>query len=96
MIELTIKLNDDDVRGAISKAWAREFAEPGYRDSGGSGWQEVVRQVKHHIEQMDMSEMIAIAARARIDSVINEVVTTALREKAKQRAKEMTKGGTLL
>ena len=99
MIELTIKLNDDEVRAAVGKAWGREFAEPssyGRSDAGGAGWQEVVRQVKSHVGNLDLSEMIAAAAKAKLQGVIDEVVTTALREAAKQRAKEMKNAGTLL
>jgi len=38
--------------------------------------------------------MISTAAKARLTSVVDEVVTIALREKAKQRAKEMMKDGS--
>lgn len=97
MIELTIKLDTTKVEEAIRTAWQREFhTADGYRDAGGSGWQEVVRQVKEHIQTLDLSAAIATAAKARIDDVVNEAVTVALREKAKQRAKEMMRDGTLL
>ena len=99
MIELTIRLDTDKVEAAVREAWQREFRTPdGYRnsDSGGAGWQEVVRQVKAHIETLDLGAAIATAARARIDDVVNEAVTIALRAKAKQRAKEMMRDGTLL
>ena len=97
MIELTIKLDTDKVEAAVREAWQCEFRTPdGYRDSGGAGWQEVLRQVKAHIETLDLGAAIATAARARIDNVVNEAVTIALREKAKQRAKEMMRDGTLL
>lgn len=99
MIELTIKLDTDKVEAAVREAWQREFRAPdGYRssDAGGAGWQEVMRQVKVHIETLDLGAVISTAARARIDDVVNEAVTIALREKAKQRAKEMMRDGTLL
>lgn len=97
MIELTIRLDTTKVEEAIRTAWQREFhASDNYRDAGGAGWQEVVRQVKEHIQTLDLSAAIAVAAKARIDDVVNEAVTVALREKAKQRAKEMMRDGTLL
>lgn len=99
MIELTIKLDTEKVEAAVRDAWQREFRAPdGYRsgDAGGAGWQEVLRQVKVHIETLDLGAAISTAARARIDDVVNEAVTIALREKAKQRAKEMMRDGTLL
>jgi hypothetical protein len=99
MIELTIKLDTEKIESAVREAWQREFRAPdGYRngENCGAGWQEVVRQVKAHIETLDLGAAIATAARARIDDVVNEVVTIALREKAKQRAKEMMRDGTLL
>lgn len=97
MIELTIKLDTTKVEEAIRTAWQREFSVgDGYRDSGGSGWTEVKRQVVAHIATLDLSAAIAVAAKARIDDVVNEAVTVALREKAKQRAKEMMRDGTLL
>lgn len=99
MVELTIKLDTDKIESAVREAWQREFRAPdGYRngENCGAGWQEVVRQVKAHIETLDLGAAIATAARARIDDVVNEVVTIALREKAKQRAKEMMRDGTLL
>ena len=96
MIELTIKLDDEAVKAAISKAWGREFAEPGYRDGGGTGWQEVVKQVKGHIATLDLREQIAIAARSQLSGVITNVVAAALREETKKQVKEMTKAGTLL
>lgn len=96
MIELTIKLDTDKVEAAIRDVWQREFRTPEYREGGGAGWQEVVRQVKSYIETMDLSEAIAKAARSKIDDVVNEAVTIALREKAKQRAKEMMRDGSLL
>lgn len=99
MIELTIKLDTEKIESAVREAWQREFRAPdGYRngENCGAGWQEVVRQVKAHIETLDLGAAIATAARARIDDVVNEVVTIALREKTKQRAKEMMRDGTLL
>lgn len=97
MIELTLKLDTTKVEEAIRTAWQREFhTGDGYRDAGGSGWQEVVRQVKAHIQTLDLSSAIAAAAKAQIDDVVNGVVTNALKEKAKQRAKEMMHDGTLL
>jgi hypothetical protein len=97
MIELTIKLSTEKVEAAVREAWQREFRVPsGYHDAAGAGWQEVMRQVKAHIETLDISAAIAAAARARIDDVVNEAVTVALREKAKQRAKEMMRDGTLI
>lgn len=97
MIELTIKLDTTKVEEAIRIAWQREFQTgDGYRDAGGSGWHEVMRQVKAHIATLDLSAAIATAARARIDDVVNEAITVALREKAKQRTKEMMRDGTLL
>ena len=101
MIELTIKLDTDKVEAAVRDSWQREFRTPDSsssysRDSGGAGWQEVMRQVKAHIETLDLGAAIATAARARINDVVDEAVTVALREKAKQRAKEMMRNGTLL
>ncbi len=99
MIELTIKLDTDKVEAAVREAWQREFRTPdGYRgnDSVGAGWQEVVRQVKAHIETLDLSTAIATAAKARLADVVDEVVASVLREKARQRAKEMLRDGTLL
>ena len=99
MIELTIKLDTEKVEEAIRVAWQREFSVPdaySRGDKGGAGWQEVMRQVKEHIESIDLSEAIARAAKARIANVVDEAVTNALKEKVKQRAKEMMKEGTLL
>jgi hypothetical protein len=97
MIELTIRLDTTKVEEAIRVSWQREFQSgDGYRDAGGFGWQEVVRQVKEHIQTLDLSAAIAVAAKAQIDDVVNDVVTVALREKAKQRAKEMMRDGTIL
>ena len=99
MIELTIKLDTDKVEAAVREAWQREFRAPdGYRNSdvGGAGWLEVVRQVKAHIETLDLSTAIAAAARAQIDGVVDEVVAAALRARAKSLAKEMVRDGTLL
>lgn len=85
MIELTIKLDTEKVEEAIRAAWIREFHQAtGYRDESGAGWKEVQRQVKAHIETLDLSAVIAKAARAQIDDVVNQVVTEALRNKAKQ------------
>ncbi len=96
MIEITIKLDTDKVEAAIREAWQNEFRHTdGYgRGEDGAGWKEVVRQVKAHIDTLDLSEMISTAAKARLTSVVDEVVTIALREKAKQRAKEMMKDGS--
>lgn len=99
MIELTIKLDTEKIEAAVREAWQKEFQSPDrYRniESCGSGWKEVMRQVKAHIEALDLGPLIASAARARIDGVVNEAVTIALREKAKQRTKEMMRDGTLL
>jgi len=99
MIEITVKLDDDSVKSAVATAWQREFRAPetGYNhnDSGGTGWQEVMRQVKEHIESLDLSEIIATIARGHIANAVDEAVTVALREKAKQRTKEMMRDGTL-
>ena len=97
MIELTIKLDTEQVEEAIGTAWQREFrAADGYRDAGGEGWREVIRQVKEHIKTLDLSAAIALAAKAQIDDVVGEVVAVALRENAKKQAKKMMLDGTLL
>lgn len=98
MIEITIKLETDKVESAIRDAWQREFMHTdGYgRGEDGKGWKEVQRQVREHIATLDLSQMIATAAKARLANVVDEAVTIALREKAKQRAKEMMKDGSLL
>ena len=98
MIEITLKLNEEAVKAAIATAWQREFiASQGYsRSEGGAGWREVMRQVSAHIETMDLTEAINIAARSRIAGVVDEAVTIALRERAKKLAKEMANNGTLL
>lgn len=97
MIEITIKLETDKVESAIREAWQKEFMRTdGYRSEEGEGWKEVVRQVKAHISAIDLSDMIATAAKARLAGVVDEAVTIMLREKAKQRAKEMMKDGSLL
>jgi hypothetical protein len=98
MIEITIKLETDKVESAIRDVWQKEFMHTdGYgRGEDGKGWQEVQRQVREHIATLDLSQMIATAAKARLANVVDEAVTIALREKAKQRAKEMMKDGSLL
>lgn len=100
MIEITLKLDDDSVKSAIATAWQREFVAPtgynGRNNEGGAGWKEVMRQVEAHIQSMDLSEAINLAARAKIAGVVDEAVTIALRERAKKLAKEMANNGTLL
>lgn len=98
MIELTIKLDTDKVEEAIRAAWQKEFQVPD-RYTGtapGAGWQEVMRQVRAHIETLDLSSYISRIAKAKLDDVVNEAVTIALREKAKQRVKAMMIDGSLL
>jgi hypothetical protein len=99
MIEITLKLDDEAVKVAVQNAWQREFTMPGAsfgRSEGGAGWKEVMRQVSAHIETMDLSAAIALAARSKIAGVVDEAVTIALRERAKRMAKEMANNGTLL
>lgn len=97
MIEITVKLDDDVVRAAVGTAWQQSFMkQDNYRgQTGGAGYAEVVRQVNDHVRTLDLSSMIAAAAKAHIAGVIDEVVTTALREHAKKLAKEMRNDGTL-
>lgn len=99
MIEITLQLDDNIVKHAVTTAWASEFLSPDSpyaRGKDSSGWKEVMRQVMAHIEKMDLSEAINMAARAKLDGVIDEVVTIALRERAKKLAKDMVNNGTLL
>lgn len=97
MIEITIKVDPSFVEKAVGAAWARAFTIPEYNsDRGGAGWAEVTRQVERHIEGMDFSEMITRAAKAKIDDVVNEVVSRALRDAVKKKAKQMENDGTLL
>ena len=98
MIEITVKLDDDVVRTAVGAAWQQAFFKPDdrYRDrTGAPGYAEVVRQVNEHVRTLDLADMIAAAAKAHIAGVVDEVVTTALREHAKKKAKEMRADGTL-
>lgn len=98
MFEITVKLDSDAIEAAVKHAWQKEFLVPDrfVTGNGGDGLAEVKRQVREYIAGMDLTELIARAAKARIDDVVNEVVTAALREKAKQRAKEMARDGTLI
>lgn len=100
MIEITLKLDTEKVEQAIRDVWQREFS-PGsqgyYKDAPtGAGWDEITRQVRAHIQTMDLSEEIARAAKAQLAGVVDEVVAAALRDAAKKRAKEMVKNGELL
>lgn len=97
-IEITLHLDETKVKAAVEAAWAREFAPAdGYHDSkAGAGWAEVVAQVRAHIQAMDLSAVIARVARDRIDHVVDEVMTGLLRSKAKEKAKEMMRDGSLL
>lgn len=98
-IELTVKLDTDAVETAIREAWQREFRSPdpySREAKGGAGWQEVMRQVQVHIRTLDVSDMIAALAKARLESIVDEAVTSALREMVKKKAKEMARNGTLL
>ena len=98
MFEITIKLETEMVDAAVKHAWQKAFLLPDRYGStnDAAGAAEVKRQVAGYIATLDLSDLIARAAKARIDDVVNEVVTSALREKAKQRAKEMLRDGTLL
>ena len=98
MFEITIKLDTEMVEAAVKNAWQKAFLLPDrYANTNDAvGAAEVKRQVAEYIATLDLSDLIARAAKARIDDVVNVVVTSALREKAKQRAKEMLRDGTLL
>ena len=100
MIEITLKIDTQDIERAVGVAWSREFVPPDntYRstNTGGTGWQEVQRQVRTHIETLDMTDFIVRSAKAQLAGVIDEVVTSALRERAKALTKTMVKNGDLL
>lgn len=97
MIEITVKLDDDVVRAAVGTAWQQAFVktEQWNARNGGPGYAEVVRQVNEHVRTLDLSETIAAAAKAHLAGVVDKVVTAALREHAKKKAKEMRTDGTL-
>lgn len=96
MIEVTIKLNETIIEGAVWEAYKQAFKAPEYGGrTGGAGWEEVKRQVADHIVTLDLSSMIAAAAKKSLVGVVEEVVDAALRAAVKQRAKEMRIGGTL-
>lgn len=99
MFEITLKLDTELVETAVKKEWQKAFlTQDRYssNDSVGVGVAEVRRQVNEYISTIDVSALIARVAKARLDDVINDVVTNALKEKAKQRAKEMMSDGSLL
>jgi hypothetical protein len=54
-----------------------------------------MRQVRAYIDKMDLGYHIQKAASERLSDVVNNAVTIALRERVKQRAKEMARDGTL-
>ena len=98
MIEITIRLDTEMVEASVKNAWQKAFLLPDRfgNNNDAYGTAEVKRQVAEYIATIDVSAIIARVAKAKIDDVVNEVVTVALREKAKQRAKEMMREGTLL
>ena len=98
VIEITIQLDEAEMRAAILGAWVKEFAPPSKFGTGdvGAGWAEVMRQVRQHIETLDLSAEIAAAAKGQLASVVQEAVAGALRAEAKKQVADMKRNGTLI
>jgi hypothetical protein len=96
MISITVKVDENVIEQAVGRAFGESFRAPGYgMHHGGEGHEAVKRAVSECVRNMDFSEQIARAAKAKLQGIVEEVVAEAVRAAAKKRAKEMTADGTL-
>lgn len=95
-LTLTVHLPVAVIQDAIASAAAREFRKPAYGESTGIGWGVVETQVRQFITTVDLSDLIRRYTEARLSQAVDEAVTRLLQEKARAKAREMARNGTLL
>lgn len=96
MIEIIVRLDENDIQAACARALSESFATPSrYSSDGGEGYKKLRRQVIDHVLTLDLSAMVAEATTRKLASVVDEVVSDLLRESVKKRAREMKRDGQL-
>ena len=94
-LTLTVQIPATVVKEAVEAAAAREFCRPTYGESSGIGWKAVESQVHAYIADVDLTNLIRRYTEARMSQVVDETVTRLLQEKARAKAREMARNGTL-
>lgn len=96
--EITVTLPPEPVENLVRQIWTKNFSLPdrNYNRDFEYGYIEVERQVKQYINQLDLTDIIAIAARNKLQEAVETSVDYVLKQYAKKRATEMLKNGTLM
>ena len=81
---------------AVERVWEQHLSPPQYGGTPGPGYEIVKGAAAKYLEEMDLGPIIRRYAVARLEEVVDKVVTDLLREKAKAKGRQMIRNGELL
>jgi transcriptional regulator of NAD metabolism len=94
-ITINVTVPMDKLRDAIMTAVDKALAKPTYGNSGGTILPMIEETVKMQLTELDLTDLIQRYARNRLESVVDEVVTAQLKERAKAKARELARNNQL-
>lgn len=94
-IILTVEIPLDKLRDAVLTVVSAEMANQNYGQRPGVGYRAIEEAVKRELLNFDYAPLIQLFARARIESVVDDIVTQQLRERAKAKARELARSNQL-
>lgn len=91
-MQITIDLDDELVRNFILQVVQSQFE---YRLGEPEGMKMLKKQVIEQVKSIDLSIPIRNVANAQLHGIVDQVVSTTLKDAVRQKAKQMQKEGML-
>ena len=97
-MEITVNIPAPEaaVIKAAERVWEMHLSPPNYGITPGLGYEIVKKAVAKHLEEVDLGPIISRYVVARLEEVVDKVVTDLLREKVKAKGRQMIRNGELL
>lgn len=92
-MQITIELDDEILRNTVSQIVRDQFVQQRFGDT--EGMRLLKNNVSAYVRGMDFQPIIREVANAHIRGIVDQVVSTTLKDAVRQKAKQMQKEGML-
>lgn len=95
-MQITVNVDEIVIIDATRRAFAEAFKSQQHYDvNSGAGYRAICAQVNEYVRTLDLREYIQDAARAALNSVVNDVLESELRAHVKRTVKAMKQEGDI-
>lgn len=92
-MQITIELDDEILRDAVFQIVRNQFVQQRFGDT--EGMKLLKQKVIAHLREMDFSPLIREVANAHIRGIVDQIVSTTLKDAVRAKARELQKEGKL-